>query len=247
MKNNRLRFVLLLIVLVLIGSMGANQAKANQDRSEAGQPGEDEIYNLDYLTIDEENILDAGDSTEDIYSKEMPEVMAAGKTRLAFSARDFNMWNSLRTPLKKNVDHVCMGVKIEYSEDDGRYGATLPLSIPAGSKITGIGFSGVDDWPDDGYYLSYSVLRALWDGTEQLEAVRTLETTTAPYADPNPFWLWGRVDHVVDLNYTYFLYIELHSIIRSYSDLQGQKICQLVVEYDPPSPFALAIPTVIKP
>jgi hypothetical protein len=66
MKKNSLRIVLLLIVFVLIGSMGANQAKANQDRPDAGQPGEDEIYNLSYQPIDEENILDTGDSSDDI-------------------------------------------------------------------------------------------------------------------------------------------------------------------------------------
>ena len=246
MKKNSLRIVLLLIVFVLIGSMGANQAKANQDSPEAGQPGEDEIYNLNYQPIDEENILDTGDSSDDIYSEEMPEVMAAGKNFLSFSAREFNIWNTIRTPLMKNVDFNCMGIKIENAADSDRYGATLPLPIPAGSKITGIGFSGLDNYPDDGYYLSYSLRRAYWDGTKPFQAIKTLDTTAAPYANPNPFWKWGSVDHVVDDDYAYYLYIELHSIIDSYAALNGQKICQVAVEYAPPSPFALAIPTVIK-
>ena len=54
------------------------------------------------------------------------------------------------------------------------------------------------------------------------------------------------INHVVSPDYTYYLYIRMFPVWDSWDDLKKLKICQLGVEYYPPSAFMVAIPTVRK-
>jgi len=244
MKKNVLRAVLLLLVFVLIGSMGANQAKAVQDSPEVNQDGGDEVYFLTDKPLDEAVILDRNANSKTSFGfGDMPQ-LAAGAYRLNFTGDEFKSWNPEDVTKMRRVDFGCVGIKLDGASTN-RYGATLPLSIPAGSTIHSFVFTGVDNYNLEGRYLTVHLRRYLWDGTAD-ELIARLATTDE-FASPDPFWMNEvGIDHVVSPHYTYYLYINLFPVWTNWSDLHNLKICQVGVEYYPPSPFAVALPFVIK-
>lgn len=243
MKKNVLRAVYLLLVFVLIASLGANQAKAEVDTPVEGQNGGDEAIFLTLEPIDEETILDLGDSSGIMVGEEMPQ-LAAGAYRLNFSGAEFKSWNPAYVDRMQRTRSGCVGVKTP-GEETSHYGATLPLSIPAGSTIHSIVFTGVDNFSGTNRSLRFYLRRYLWNGT-QAETVKMLQTTDA-FSSPNPFWMNAvNINHVVSPDWTYYLYIEIFPVWSNWSDLEKLNICQLGVEYYPPSAFMVAIPTVRK-
>ncbi len=244
MKKKIISVIYLLMVFVLIASLGANPAKAVQDSPEVSQNGGDEAYLLDSKPFDEEIILDSDTSSETSFGfGDMPQ-LAAGAYRLNFTGDEFKIWNPDRTTNMRRVDVGCVGIKLD-SASSNRFGATLPLSIPAGSRIHSIVFTGVDNYNLTGRYLEFHLRRYKWNGTSD-ELVKKLQTTDQ-FASPNPFWMNAvNINHEVSPDWTYYLYIEMFAVWDSWDDLKNLKICQLGVEYYPPSPFALAIPTVHK-
>lgn len=243
MKKNVLRAVYLLLVFVLIASLGANQAKADVDTPVEGQNDGDEAYFLTYQPIDEAANLDLGESSEIMVGEEMPQ-LAAGTHRLNFSGAEFHAWNILYATEQVRVNNGCVGIKLD-SPSSLSNGATLPLSIPVGSRIYSIVFTGVDNFTGTGRHLEFSLRRYKWDGKES-QVLKTLSTTD-DFSNPNPFWMNAvNINHEVSPDWTYGLYIEMFPVWDSYSDLQKLKICQLGVEYYPPTPFVVAVPTVMK-
>ncbi|MGI6258533.1 MAG: hypothetical protein ACOYKC_01595 [Anaerolineaceae bacterium] len=240
MKKNVLRAVYLLMVFVLIASLGTNQVKAG----EVSQNGGDDAYFLTSKPFDEEVILDSDANSETSFGfGDMPQ-LAAGAYRLNFSGDEFTPWNYLYASDQVRVLEGCVGIKLN-SASSSFYGATLPLSIPAGSTIHSIVFTGVDNFNLPDRHLEYHLRRYKWNGTTD-ELIKKLQTTDA-FASPNPFWMNAvNINHVVSPDYTYYLYIRMFPVWDSWDDLKKLKICQLGVEYYPPSAFMVAIPTVRK-
>lgn len=244
MKKNVLRAVYLLLVFVLIASLGANQAKADVDTPVEGQNDGDEAYFLNYQPIDEAANLDLGESSEIMVGEEMPQ-LAAGAYRLNFSGAEFKVWNPGYLENMQRTRAGCVGIKFP-GETTTRIGATLPLSIPAGSTIYSIVFTGVDNFTGTGRHLELSLRRYLWNGTGTYEVIKELKTTDA-FASANPFWMNAvNINHVVSPDYTYYLYIDMFPVWSNWSDLEKLNICQLGIEYYPPTPFVVAVPTVMK-
>lgn len=244
MKNKLFTILTLILVsLIVIGSLGASQVKASDGSFNkndfADQTQADDIYS---------NILTAEDAQPDFsngipeqvdYSgKEMPQA-AAGVQRIVFSATDFQPFNNALWGRYTPRGHGCIAVRVPDASYDGGHDATIPLPFTLGTQIVGMWVTGYDSMHGNNSTLIFSLERHEWEGN----ASHYFASGESPNELPFNIWIPAN-NKVVEIGNAYYVKIKYYP---TWGELNPDnfKVCQITVEYIPPSPFVLAIPTVV--
>lgn len=244
MKNKLFNVLtLILVLLIVIGSLGASQVKANDGSFNkndfADQTEADDIY---------PNLLTAEDSLPyfpngipeqvDYSGKEMPQA-AAGVQRMVFSAADFQPFNAALWDRYTPGGHGCIAVRVPDSSGDYAHDATIPLPFTLGTQIVGMWVTGYDSMVGENSTLIFSLEWHEWDGSA------SYHFATGESPDQKPFNIWIPANNrVVEIAKAYYVKIKYFPTWGTMNP-DNFKVCQITVEYIPPSPFVLAIPTVV--
>ena len=228
MKSEKFNVItLILIILLIIVTLGASQVKANEDNLLL--PGDD--YS--------EAIFTNGESEQISYSgKEMPEA-AAGLQRIVFSAQDFQPYNPAFWDFYTPRAHGCIALRIPDSSYEQPYGAYMPLPFTLGTKIVGMYATGYDGYGGADADLEFSIGRYAWRGDHT-------EYLAVGLSDDNqPFNIYIPANNInVEEGWAYFVKILYRGTYGSL-DPDKFKVCQITVDYIPPSAFLLAFPSVL--
>lgn len=241
MKTKVYKTIFVVMVLVLLISMGASQAKASPDTPDGSQTvGEDSYFTFS-RPVGENYAQEAGND-QGVFLDGVPEVMA-GINRVTVSAANAFPWNSQNYSKYRRTNVSCLGVKVADEGGGHFHGAVIPIDIPLGSRITSMYFTGVDNFNGPERTLIARIDRDYWDGIT-FETIKALHSGVE-YATPNVFTVRGDVNHVVAIGWTYTIFLDLFPYWGSDDDIESLKICQIGIEYIPPSVFANAFPTVM--
>lgn len=222
-----------MIAVLLISTIGQSQAIAGDET----QPQEQGVLSDGMAPIPE--MSPDTIETEAILVDEIPEV-AAGMRRVVISGWNLQPWNRSINNLLIPNSNGCLGYV--RSESGVRYATTyFPFSLPIGSKITNIYWTGVD-WISStaDAQMNFWLEREHWKGQARDYIVHHSSGSMA--SSDTPFNYYKAVDHIVTTNYSYQIRVDLLNT----SELKFMHVCQITIDYIEPSPFYMALPITVR-
>lgn len=217
---------------MLISSLGQSQVLANEGTPDHEQAEES-------LTRAPLPDLAPGiDEEEGYFVDEIPE-LAPGFKRVVISGWNLVPWNRLFIDKYRSVGDGGMGV---YESSGWRYYLVIfPFSLPIGSRIKNIWWTGVDNLSCSAdCQLGISLVRNHWKGESAQALVR--DSSGPTWASPVPFNRYKAVDHWVTTHYSYQIQVDIWSF--TYVNLMN--IIQVTIDYDEPFQYINAIPFIVK-
>lgn len=228
MKKKIFQIIFLsLIAVMLISSLGQAQVIAGEDT-----PAQEENGHNDAWAPMPELAADI-DETEGYFIDEIPEV-AVGDKRVVISGWNLQPWNRAYNHRLLPHGDGCLGVVTQSGEGSIYITTRFPFSLPIGSKIKNIYWTGTDWVGGPGNAeLVFAIDREYWDGKKGDAIV--IDTTGNMYSSETPFNKYKAVNHTVQSGYSYQIRVD----IRSSSDLKYMHICQITIDYEETSPFLM--------
>jgi len=234
MKNKFLiSFFWLLAAVMLISSLGQSQVLANEGTPDHEQAEES-------LTRAPLPDLAPGiDEEEGYFVDEIPE-LAPGFKRVVIAGWHLVPWNRKFINQYLPVGDGGMGVYVGTSGPK-YYSVIFPFSLPIGSRIKNVWWTGVDNLSCSAdCQLGFLLVRNHWKG-ETFEAL-VRDSSGPTWATSVPFNRYKAVNHTVTTHYSYQIQVDIWSI----ADVEQMNIIQVTIDYDEPFQYINAIPFIVK-
>ena len=222
--------VLVSMVLGLVSVSAPKQVRA--DEPPPVSPGPNAKIPLEYGDPFDEAVFNEDPGTvEQIYLTDNPELnneIMSGTQIISYGALGF-------TINRGSFMYYFYGCRANNDPQDG-INTYQTVSLPHGSRITYIDFSGSDDSSTDEMFLSFT--RNSYDNQSGIELARLYSGSSF---SGGRFVVGKSLDHqVINTTYSYLLTISFPKFVS------GKNLCanQVTIWYTPPSVFALALPLI---
>lgn len=231
-KNISLSFFLILIAVILISSLGQSQVVASDET-----PIQEDLDPTNSRAPILEPVPDL-EETESYFVDDIPQV-AAGQKRVVISGWNLQPWNRYFNSRLLPHGWGCLGSITPSGSNPDWITTYFPFSLPIGSKITNIWWTGTD-WVggQTNAELEFWIERNHWNGKSGQVVV--YDHTGPAYSSGEVFNKYKAVNHTVEFGYSYQIRVDLYSS----SDLKYMHVCQITVDYTDPMSFYNAMPVI---